>query len=35
MESVGGTEWYSGGDIGVVDVNDWEGWFLAAGQTVG
>lgn len=28
MESVGGPQWASGGEIGVADVDDEEGWFL-------
>lgn len=35
MESVGGVEWASGGEIGVADVDDEEGWVVAEGETAG
>lgn len=35
MESFGSVERASGGEIGVADVDDEEGWFLAEGETAG
>lgn len=35
MESVGGIEWASGGEIGIADIDDQEGWVLAEGEIAG